>query len=246
MYAGGAAGPAAVALIRTTALASGYGENIVLRDVDFTLREREICGIIGPNGAGKTTLLSTLYGLLPLSGGSIRYAEEDVGALAPQQRRLRGISYVPQEKNVFPNLTVLENLELALTGLPDAALHFRDRVERIFDLFPRLAERRKQAAGLMSGGEQRMVAISIGLMANPRVLLLDEPTTGLAPNMVHQLMETISTLNRRDGISTIIVEQNIMSMLTIVDSLYLVKDGRGRRYEGDPKGIAKQNIWEYL
>ncbi|MEX0729324.1 MAG: ABC transporter ATP-binding protein [Aquisalimonadaceae bacterium] len=239
-----AAGP----LLSAAGISSGYGGNMVLRDVAFALQPGEVCGVIGPNGAGKTTLLSTLYGLLPLATGNVCYAGEDISALTPQQRRLRGVSYVPQENNVFPNLTVVENMELALTGRPELrkARRFGQRLEYIFNLFPRLAERRKQPAGLMSGGEQRMVAISIGLMAEPRVLLLDEPTTGLAPNIVHQLMETIQTLNRTEAISTIIVEQNIMAMLRIVNSLYLMKDGRSRRYEGAPEDIAKQKIWEYL
>ena len=228
-------------------LRSGYGANLVLQGADFTLKKGSICGVIGPNGAGKTTLLRTLYGLLPPRTGTIRYEERDLTAATPAERVRSGISYVPQERNVFPNLTVAENLELGLIAFPGTqrARLTKPRADRVYALFPRLAERRRQFAGLMSGGEQRMVAIGIGLMAEPRVLLLDEPTTGLAPLVLHQLMSTIQELNRQ-GISAVVVEQNVISLLEIVDDLYLVKGGRCTRYEGDPRSIGQQKIWEYM
>jgi branched-chain amino acid transport system ATP-binding protein len=228
-------------------LRSGYGANLVLQGTDFGLKTGSICGVIGPNGAGKTTLLRTLYGLLPARTGTIRYEERDLSAATPAERVRNGISYVPQERNVFPNLTVAENLELGLIAFPAAerARLTKARMDRVYALFPRLAERRGQLAGVMSGGEQRMVAIGIGLMAEPRVLLLDEPTTGLAPLVLHQLMSTIQELNRQ-GISAVVVEQNVISLLEIVDDLYLVKGGRCTRYEGDPRSIGQQKIWEYM
>jgi branched-chain amino acid transport system ATP-binding protein len=235
-------------LLVATDLRSSYGDNLVLRGAEFRLDEGSICGVIGPNGAGKTTLLRTMYGLLPMHTGQIAYGGRDIGRLSSRERLLAGICYVPQERNVFPNLSVAENLALALSVLPAAErkARLRDRLDYVYDLFPRLAERRGQAAGLMSGGEQRMVAIGMGLMMQPRVLFLDEPTTGLAPLVLHQLMQTIRDLSRKDGISTVIVEQNIMSMLAIVDRLWLVKAGRCSAFEGDPASIGEQQIWEYM
>lgn len=235
-------------ILSANGITSGYQGERVLHQADFALTKGEMCGIIGPNGAGKTTLLRTLYGLLPLDEGNIFFESENVSGWTPRSLRLLGIGYVPQEMNVFPNLSVAENLDLALTGRPELRRpdRFKKRLDYIYDLFPRLAERRNQVAGLMSGGEQRMVAISIGLMAQPNVLLLDEPTTGLAPSFVQQLMNTMASLNRNEGITIVIVEQNIMSMLKIVHSLYLLKDGRSQRFEGDPEEIASKNIWEYM
>jgi branched-chain amino acid transport system ATP-binding protein len=229
-------------------LCSGYGSNVVLRNAEFALAPLEICGIIGPNGAGKTTLLRTLFGLLPLRSGRIDLDGEDMSARPLNERLRRGVSYVPQERNVFPNLTVIENLEMTVDAHPDGArrLQFRDRLDYVFDLFPRLAERGAQSVGSMSGGEQRMVAIAIGLMSRPRILMLDEPTTGLAPHIVHLLMSTVAKLNENERISIVIVEQNIVSMLKIVHKLFLVKDGKSAPYAGRPETLAKQQIWEYL
>jgi branched-chain amino acid transport system ATP-binding protein len=229
-------------------LVSGYGANVVLRNAELTLQPWEICGVIGPNGAGKTTLLRTLFGLLRLRAGRITLDGEDVSALPIRERLSRGVSYVPQERNVFPNLTVLENLEMAVNAHPDHARrpHLGERLDYVFELFPHIAERRRQSAGSMSGGEQRMVAIAIGLMSRPRILMLDEPTTGLAPHIVHLLMSTVAKLNATEQISIVIVEQNIVSMLKIVHKLFLVRDGKSVPYAGRPETLAKQDIWEYL
>lgn len=229
-------------------LHAGYGGASVLKGVSLTLHQGEIVGMIGPNGAGKTTVLRSIAGLLSLSEGQVKFSKADISRQTPLQRRIGGISYVPQERNVFPNLTVLENLEMAFeaASIKAGTGILKERLEVIYGLFPRLAERKTQAAGLMSGGEQRMVAIGIGLMLKPRILILDEPTTGLSPLIVHQLMTTIRGLSEVDGISILLVEQNILSMLNIVNRLYVMKDGRCSEYEGDPRAIGQQNIWEYL
>src|SRR3954465_4552465 len=234
-------------MLSATDLRAGYGANLVLQGAQFALGEGSICGIIGPNGAGKTTLLRSLYGLLPLQSGEVRFDGRDITRRSPGARLRAGVGCGPQEPNVSPNLAFTENLELGLIAFAPAerARRLHGRLEKIFALFPRLAERRGQLAGLMSGGEQRMVALGIGLMAEPRVLFLDEPTTGLAPLVVHQLMATIKALNR-DGLSTVVVEQNVLSLLDIVDELYLVKAGRCTRYEGDPRSLGQQKIWEYM
>jgi branched-chain amino acid transport system ATP-binding protein len=233
-------------ILSATGIVTGYGLQTVLNDASFALVSRTICGVIGPNGAGKTTLLRSLFGLLPLAAGRVTFADQDITSLSPRERMRLGIAYVPQERSVFANLSVLENLEIAVTSFADGAARFRRQIDVVYSLFPRLQERQRQLAGSMSGGEQRMVAIGIGLMASPRVLMLDEPTTGLAPRTVHQLMNAIKTLNVEHGISAIVVEQNILSMLKIVDSVQLVKDGRAKSYSGRPSDLTQQKLWEYL
>ena len=234
-------------LLRVTELSAGYGDHSVLRQASLSVRAGTVCGLIGPNGAGKTTLLRALMGLIS-SNGEILLDGSPVNGLTPLARRLAGISYVPQERNVFPNLSVEENLEVAYRTLPMSAgtPAFRSRCEYLYGLFPRLAERRLQAAGSMSGGEQRTLAISLGLVHEPRMLLLDEPTTGLAPLVVHQLMSTISALNAERGVTTIVVEQNILSLSRIAGDLMVLKDGQCRRLEGGGTALASQKIWEYL
>jgi branched-chain amino acid transport system ATP-binding protein len=229
-------------------LRGGYGRNTVLRDASIGVDQGKICGLIGPNGAGKSTLFKGIYGLLPLRGGHIRYNGQDISNLPARERLMAGIGYVPQERNIFPNLTVIENLDLAASRLPkqNKAAVFRERVDHIFGLFPKLGERRSQVAGLMSGGEQRMVALGIGLMTKPRILLLDEPTTGLAPILVHLLMNTIRSFSRHEGISILIVEQNIASLLNIVDALAVMKDGSISPHRIAPDELGSRKIWEYL
>jgi branched-chain amino acid transport system ATP-binding protein len=227
-------------------ISAGYGRNRVLHDVTMSVAKGDIVGLIGPNGSGKTTLLRTLFGVTPPMQGRIEFEDEDVVGLSPRQRLQRGMAYVPQERNVFPNLSVRENLEIAAASVAPTAVEYRDRRDFVLSLFPRLAERQNQLAGSMSGGEQRMVAIGIGLMAKPRLLMLDEPTTGLAPQIVHQLMSVIQKLNAEHGATIIIVEQNILSLVKVVAAVELVKGGVVRRYPGKPAEIIGKNIWEYL
>jgi branched-chain amino acid transport system ATP-binding protein len=226
---------------------AGYGSQQVLFDVDFAVKQGEVCGIIGPNGAGKSTLLKSLYGTLKLRSGTVRVGNEDMSNSGVIGRIRAGMSYVPQERSVFPNLTVEENLDLAIDSLPkNIDIDRNERVDLAYTLFPRLKERRRQFAGTMSGGEQRMVAIAIGLMPRPKLLMLDEPTTGLAPLVVHQLMDVVERLNDEFGIATVIVEQNILSMAKIADRIYIVKSGRGTSFDGNPQQLTKQKILECL
>jgi branched-chain amino acid transport system ATP-binding protein len=235
-------------VLSASELRVSYGAHEVLHGIDFNLRAGEICGIIGPNGAGKTTLLKSLYGLLKPTTGAVKYLGQDITSTNARARLQKGISYVPQERSVFPNLTVTENLELALTSLPERRTgdQAARQMELVLELFPRLRERRLQLAGTMSGGEQRMVAISIGLMAQPRVLMLDEPTTGLAPQVVHLLMSVIKRLNQEHGIATIIVEQNVLSMIKIADRIQIVKGGHGSEFGGSPLNLTQQQLLEFL
>jgi branched-chain amino acid transport system ATP-binding protein len=226
---------------------AGYGDAQVLRSASMHLDTREIVGLIGPNGAGKTTLLRAIAGLMP-AGGRVRAFGLDVAGSSTLGLRLAGLGYVPQERNVFPNLSVRENLETAyrVAGGAASSISITERLGFVESLFPRLAERRTQHAGLMSGGEQRMVALGMGLMLKPKALLLDEPTTGLAPVVVHELMKTIRRLRETEGISILLVEQNIASLLKTVDRLYVMKEGLCKAFEGAPEDLGRQNIWEYL
>ena len=234
-------------LLNVTDLSAGYGDHRVLQDASLNVRSGSVCGLIGSNGAGKTTLFRALMGLIA-STGQVSLGGLALNGLTPLARRQAGMSYVPQERNVFPNLSVEENLEVAYSTLPTSqgTPRFRSRCDYLYELFPRLAERRFQLAGSMSGGEQRTLAISLGLVHEPRMLLLDEPTTGLAPLVVHQLMNTIATLNTERGMTTIVVEQNILSLSRIAEDLYVLKDGRCRRLEGGAAALGSQKIWEYL
>jgi branched-chain amino acid transport system ATP-binding protein len=227
---------------------TGYGGAEVLHGASLRLGQGEIVGLIGPNGAGKTSLLRSMAGLMRIEGGRIDVLGHDVTQSSTLDLRVAGLGYVPQERNVFPNLSVRENLETALRVAGTRARHvdMAERMAFVETLFPRLAERRSQHAGLMSGGEQRMVAVGIGLMLKPRVLLLDEPTTGLAPVVVHELMRTFQRFRTTEGISIVLVEQNIASLLRVVDRVYVMKEGVCRQFEGEPADLGRQNIWEYL
>lgn len=235
-------------ILQLEGVQAGYGDSQVLRGASMRLDKGEIVGLIGPNGVGKTTLLRSIAGLLPLRGGTLRVFGRDVAASRPLDLRLAGLGYVPQERNVFPNLGVRENLETAyhVAGRAARSVDLAERLAFVEGLFPRLAERRHQHAGLMSGGEQRMVALGMGLMLKPQALLLDEPTTGLAPVVVHELMKTIRRLRDTEGISIVLVEQNIASLVKVVDRLYVVKDGICREFDRPPEDLARLNIWEYL
>jgi branched-chain amino acid transport system ATP-binding protein len=235
-------------VINAEGVRTGYGGAEVLHGASLRLGEGEIVGLIGPNGAGKTSLLRAMAGLMRIDAGRIDVLGQDVSQSSTLDLRVAGLGYVPQERNVFPNLSVRENLETALRVAGTRARHvdIAERLQFVETLFPRLAERRAQHAGLMSGGEQRMVAVGMGLMLKPRVLLLDEPTTGLAPLIVHELMRTIQRFRQTEGISIILVEQNIASLLRVVDRVYVMKDGVCRQFDGEPSDLGRQNIWEYL
>ncbi|TAM04491.1 MAG: ABC transporter ATP-binding protein [Pusillimonas sp.] len=235
-------------IIMVDSVRTGYGDAEVLHGASLQLGKGEIVGLIGPNGVGKTTLLRSIAGLMPIHSGRLRVFGRDVAASSTLELRLSGLGYVPQERNVFPNLSVRENLETAyrVAGKRGASIDIAERIGFVESLFPRLAERRSQHAGLMSGGEQRMVALGMGLMLKPQALLLDEPTTGLAPIVVHELMKTVRRLRETEGISILIVEQNIASMLKVVDRLYIMKEGISREFDGEPEDLGRQNIWEYL
>jgi branched-chain amino acid transport system ATP-binding protein len=211
------------ALLRADNLTAGYipGVNI-LNECDFHLKEGELVGIIGPNGAGKSTLLKAIFGLVTVRDGDITLRGESLVGKKANQLVSLGVGYVPQTENVFPSLTIEENLQMGLYQKPK---RFSERWDYVTDLFPRLADRRKQRAGSLSGGERQMVAMARALMMEPSVILLDEPSAGLSPVLQDEVFILARRINRT-GVSVIMVEQNARRCLQICDRGYVLDQGR--------------------
>ncbi len=201
-------------------LYAGYDAKAVVLGVSINVSDGETVAVIGSNGAGKTTFLRAVCGLLPVSAGDVRYQGRSITALAAYEVARAGISYVPAERHLFPEMTVAENLALgAFPHRPDT-----DQLSTVFDLFPRLAERRRQAAGTMSGGEQQMVAVGRALMSRPKLLILDEPTTGLAPKLAAQAYESLAVLGAA-GMTILVAEQQVPLVLGLADRGYVLENG---------------------
>jgi branched-chain amino acid transport system ATP-binding protein len=199
-----------------------YGEIHALKGVTLSVGKGEIVALLGPNGAGKTTTLRALSGLLPARSGEIRLEGERLRGVPPHEIVLRGIAHAPEGRRIFNRLTVLENLEMGAYARADGGIG--QDLDRVFALFPRLKERRSQVAGTLSGGEQQMLAIGRALMAAPRILLLDEPSMGLAPVLVEQIFETIRSINSQ-GTTILLVEQNAAMALAIAHRGYVLETG---------------------
>jgi branched-chain amino acid transport system ATP-binding protein len=197
-----------------------YGDSHVLHGVGFALPAGRLLGLLGRNGAGKTTCMATIMGFLKARRGTIRLFDEEVAGLAPETIARKGICLVPQGRRVFRSLTVAENLMVAAQRRENGSW----TIDRVFALFPRLRERHAQVAGSLSGGEQQMLAIGRALMGNPRVLLMDEPSEGLAPQIVHEVGRTIAQL-KAEGLSIVLVEQNIRLTLDLADDVVIVNTG---------------------
>ncbi len=197
---------------------------VALHGVSLYVEEREIVTILGANAAGKSTLLNAIAGLTPSAGGTIRFARETIDRLAPHERVERGLVMVPEGRMVFPFLSVEDNLKLGAFA-KRARDSYKSSLERVFAMFPRLIERRKQMAGSLSGGEQSMLTLGRGLMAKPKFLMLDEPSLGLSPLLVHEVMAQVERI-RADGVSILIVEQNIHHTLRFADRGYVLENGQ--------------------
>jgi branched-chain amino acid transport system ATP-binding protein len=200
-----------------------YGSVAALKGVSLSVAKGQIVALIGANGAGKSTLLRSLSGLLPPSRGSIIFEGEDIARCSPPQVLKRGIAHCPEGRHVFPEMSVEENLEMGAYLRHDGAEVAADRAQ-IFEQFPRLAERRKQIAGTLSGGEQQMLAIGRALMSRPKLILFDEPSLGLAPNIVERVFEIIGQI-RTSGATVLMVEQNAYAALEMCDYAYLIESG---------------------
>lgn len=227
-------------LLEARDLIAGYLPGVdILNGASLELHRGELVGIIGPNGAGKSTLIKTLFGLVPVRSGSVVLDGDDITRLPAHQLVARGVGYVPQTRNVFPSLTIEENLRMGIFLDPG---RFDERFERVTSLFPLLADRRKERAGLLSGGQRQMVAMGRALMTDPSVLLLDEPSAGLSPINQDEVFARIDEV-KRAGVSVVMVEQNARKCLQIADTAFVLDQGRnaysgtGRELLDDPAVI---------
>ena len=216
-------------------LESGYGPMQVLWKPSLTVKSGSITSLLGPNGAGKSTLLATVFGSVTPWGGMVQYADEDVTGLPTHKKVNKGIALVPEGKHLFPNMTVLENLTMG-AYLKKAMAHKDESMELVYTLFPRLKERRRQTAGSLSGGEQQMVTIARALMTKPRLIMLDEPSQGLAPLLVGEVFETILKMKEEIGLTVLLIEQNADASLNAADYVYIMHEGQIKA-DGTPQEI---------
>ena len=219
-------------VLQASDIVAGYGEVEILHGVSISIHEGEMVAVIGPNGAGKSTLLKTIYGLIPSRGGQVFFMGEDITNQPPDRLVAQGLSYVPQTDNVFPSLSINENLEMGAFVRRDG---LRDRLEHVYSLFPDLASRRREHAGRLSGGQRQMLALARALMLDPQVLLLDEPSASLSPKMVDSLFEKIGEINR-GGTAILLVEQNTREALSYSNRGYVLATGENR-LEGEAKSL---------
>ena len=221
-------------ILSAEAITAGYGEVDILHRVDLQVKTGEVVSIIGPNGAGKSTLLKTIFGLLHPRKGRIILNNDDITGLRPERIVRKGISYVPQVDNVFPSMTIQENLEM---GAFIRADDFSHRLSEVYGLFPVLEERKKQKVGQLSGGQRQMVAMGRALMLDPQILLLDEPSAGLAPLLVSHIFEKIEEINAT-GVAIVIVEQNAREALKMSHRGYVLAMGRNE-LEGEGQALLE-------
>ena len=210
-------------LLRLEGVEAGYGDLVAVRDVSLEVHPGELVALIGSNGAGKTTTLRAVCGLIRPRRGVVEFDGARIDGLSSAQIVARGIAHVPEGRQLFPSMTVRENLELG-ARTPEARRRRAETLERVYALFPRLAERHAQLAGTLSGGEQQMAAIGRALMARPRILMLDEPSLGLAPVVVTAIFENLVTINR-DGTTVLLVEQNVLRALRLCARAYVLENG---------------------
>jgi len=219
-------------VLQADGVVAGYGEVEILHGVSLVVNEAEIVAVIGPNGAGKSTLLKAVFGLLSVRSGRVQLLEREVTNLSPDRIVQSGMSYVPQVDNVFPSLTINENLEMGAFVRRDG---LRERLERVYGLFPDIADRRGERAGRLSGGQRQMLALARALMLDPKVLLLDEPSASLSPIMVGSIFDRIGEINR-SGTAILLVEQNAKEALSFSSRAYVLAMGENR-IEGEAAGL---------
>ncbi len=229
-----------MSMLEVTDLCVNYGGIKALKGISFSVEEGQICTLIGANGAGKSTALRAISGLVPVKSGSIRFKDQEIAGLDTQRVVERGVVLVPEGRRVFDNLTVLENLKIGAYLRKDSAGIARD-IEYVYSLFPRLKERHWQSAGTLSGGEQQMLAVGRAMMAKPKLLMMDEPSLGLAPLIVKGIFEIITRLSRESGTTILLIEQNAAAALKAADYGYVIEtgeikiEGAGEQILNDPR-----------
>jgi branched-chain amino acid transport system ATP-binding protein len=229
-------------LLSVRGLTVAYGPVVAVRGVSLKVHDGEVVALLGPNGAGKTSSLRGITGLVRPASGRVRFGGQRVDGLGPERSVALGMAHVPEGRRVFPGLSVADNLMLGGWGLSGRASELREQRNLVFDLFPRLSDRRQQLAGSLSGGEQQMLAIARALMARPRLLIIDELSLGLGPLVVDDLMERLVTLNR-EGLSLLLIEQFVHRALDIADRVYVLSKGRVA-FEGTPVEAARTGAVE--
>jgi branched-chain amino acid transport system ATP-binding protein len=203
----------------------GYGETQVLYDVSLSVDEGEFVAIIGPNGAGKTTLFRAISGSLTPWDGDVVYQGDSIAGVAPHDIARKGVAHVPQEHNIFTDMSVIDNLRVGNYS-PSVRDKRQEQLDLVFDIFPRLDERRSQIAGTLSGGERKMLAVAKGLMSDPDLIMLDEPSAGLAPNLVEEIFARIQTIREETGVTVLLVEQRVLESLEVAQRGYVIENGR--------------------
>ena len=224
-------------ILETRDLEAGYGDLTILDEVDFEVTDGEFLAIIGANGAGKSTLIKAIMGLADRKGGTIEYQGDDITDLEPHEVMLKGIGYVPQGQNIFPSLSVRENLRIGAYTLDELP---QDRLEAVFDRFPILEDRQEQKAGTLSGGQRQMLAIGRSLITDPEVLILDEPSAGLAPDIVKDVFERLAGISEA-GKTLVVIEQNVKVLLEYSDMAYVLQQG-GVRMKDESASLLENDI----
>lgn len=229
-----------MSMLKVTDLCVNYGGIKAMKGISFSVEEGQICTLIGANGAGKSTALRAISGLVPVKSGSIRFKDQEIAGLDTQRVVEKGVVLVPEGRRVFDNLTVLENLKIGAYLRKDSAAIARD-IDYVYSLFPRLKERHWQSAGTLSGGEQQMLAVGRAMMARPKLLMMDEPSLGLAPLIVKGIFEIITRLSRESGTTILLIEQNAAAALKAADYGYVIEtgeikfEGAGEQLLNDPR-----------
>jgi branched-chain amino acid transport system ATP-binding protein len=230
-------------LLVVDGLHTGYGRKQVVFDVSLHVGRGEIVALLGHNGSGKSTTVRSVLGLLPATAGTIRYRDRDVTGVSSSHRVKDGMALIPSERFVFADLTVLDNLLLGC-GTERSDKVRQQRLDQVYELFPVLRERSAQRAGTMSGGQQRMLSLGLALMSAPKLLMLDEPSLGLAPIVVEQLFDTVARLAREEGLSVLLLEQNVSQALRVLDRAYVMRSGRVILEESAEQMRARDSYWD--
>jgi branched-chain amino acid transport system ATP-binding protein len=230
-------------LLRLEGIAAGYGAKTVVSDVSFGLEPGQILAFLGHNGAGKTTTLKSIMGLLPLRAGAIHFDGRALGRTSVADRVAMGLRLLPEGRGIFPDLSVAENIDVVAARNVSAGALFG--VADVYKLFPVLEERRTTRAGSMSGGQQQMLAMSLAMLGTPRVLLLDEPSIGLAPNLVARMFQQVHDVCRSHAMTAVLVEQNVAAAMKIADRVIIMNNGQ-IVFDGLPDEARASNVWHYF